>query len=442
MIEFTNVTKTYKTGVTALNNVNLRIQDGEFCFIVGRSGSGKSTLVRLLTKELDPNEGSIIVNDTDLTHLRRRHIPKYRRRLGVVFQDFRLLEDRTVYENIAFAQLIIGKSNAEIEENVSRIMELTGLSSKSRSYPRQLSGGEQQRTAIARALVNRPEILIADEPTGNLDHENAQEIMSLLERINAQGTTVIVITHDREMVNRMKKRTVRMSLGEIISDTMPEAFGSTQNNTKGSAIAAGSTEKNINASSVAAENAENNDKVSVSAVQNSETNTDTSSGSDTETPIEPMPENSLEGSIEKSPEENYGEDNFEKDYEEDTFEENDGSSEDDFDKGNEYPQVNNWEDDWDEDWTEPESSDNRNDSSTDTVDVPDNQPENEIVPSEDKASGSSDETEELADGSVDHHDSSEPGFKMPEINPKPAEKPRRGLKGSHRPHHRIGKEDA
>jgi len=382
MIEFTNVTKTYKTGVTALNNVNLRIQDGEFCFIVGRSGSGKSTLVRLLTKELDPNEGSIIVNDTDLTHLRRRHIPKYRRRLGVVFQDFRLLEDRTVYENIAFAQLIIGKSNAEIDENVSKIMELTGLSSKGRSYPRQLSGGEQQRTAIARALVNRPEILIADEPTGNLDHENAQEIMSLLERINAQGTTVIVITHDREMVNRMKKRTVRMSLGEIISDTMPEEFENTG--------------KNFETSAVTSENAE------------------------------------------------------------DSFEENDDSSEDDFDESFEESEKNNWEDDWDEDWNEPDTSESQPETSTDTVNVPDKQPDtsddavnvsdkqsdSEIKPSAGKVSGSSDETEEPADGSVDHHDSSEPGFKMPEINPKPAEKPRRGLKGSHRPHHRIGKEDA
>ena len=388
MIEFTNVTKTYKTGVTALNNVNLRIQDGEFCFIVGRSGSGKSTLVRLLTKELDPNEGSIIVNDTDLTHLRRRHIPKYRRRLGVVFQDFRLLEDRTVYENIAFAQLIIGKSNAEIDENVSKIMELTGLSSKGHSYPRQLSGGEQQRTAIARALVNRPEILIADEPTGNLDHENAQEIMSLLERINAQGTTVIVITHDREMVNRMKKRTVRMSLGEIISDTMPEEFENTGKNFETSAVTSESTEKNINTSAVAAEN--------------------------------------------------------------------DDTSLDDFDESFEESEKNNWEDDWDEDWNEPDTSESQPETSTDTVNVPDKQPDtsddavdvsdkqsdSEIIPYAGKVSGSSDETEELAEGSVDHHDSSEPGFKMPEINPKPAEKPRRGLKGSHRPHHRIGKEDA
>ena len=377
MIEFLNVTKTYKTGVTALNNVNLRIQDGEFCFIVGRSGSGKSTLVRLLTKELDPNEGSIIVNDTDLTHLRRRHIPKYRRRLGVVFQDFRLLEDRTVYENIAFAQLIIGKSNAEIDENVSKIMELTGLSSKGHSYPRQLSGGEQQRTAIARALVNRPEILIADEPTGNLDHENAQEIMSLLERINAQGTTVIVITHDREMVNRMKKRTVRMSLGEIISDTMPEEF------------------------------------------------------------------------------ENTGK-NFEKDFKEDTFEENDDSSEDDFDESYEEAEKGNWEDDWDEDWTEPEPPETTDDSVTESLEVPDSKAGENIrdsaavshdVPdskTRETSRDSATESLEVPDSKAGKalQRSEEPKRHLPEAKPGPAEKPRRGLKGSHRPHHKIGKEDA
>ena len=369
MIEFNNVTKTYKNGVTALNSFNLRIQDGEFCFIVGRSGSGKSTLVRLLTKELDPDEGYIVVNDTDLTHLRRRHIPKYRRRLGVVFQDFRLLEDRSVYENIAFAQLIIGKTNAEIEENVSRIMELTGLSSKSRSYPRQLSGGEQQRTAIARALVNRPEILIADEPTGNLDHENALEIMHLLERINAQGTTVIVITHDREMVNRMKKRTVRMSLGEIISDTVPEESGI--------------TELSVGISAVAAENAE--------------INTDTNSDSNTEKAGEPKPGDRSKESIEKSSEE---------DYEENTFETSDDTSEDDFDEPYEEPEEGcNWEDDWDEDWAEPETAESQPETSTYTVNVPDKQPDSEIKPN-------------------------------------PTEKPRRGLKGSHRPHHKIGKEDA
>ncbi len=222
MIELKNVSKTYRTGVTALRNINLTIEDGEFCFIVGKSGSGKSTLVHLLTKELDADSGRITVNDTDLGKLKRSRVPSYRRRLGVVFQDFRLLEDRTVYENIAFAQLIIGKSDAEIFENVTKILSLTGLSTKADSYPRQLSGGEQQRTAIARALVNHPEIIIADEPTGNLDHENAEEIMKLLEKINEQGTTVIVITHDREMVNRMNRRTVSMSMGEVISDRIHE----------------------------------------------------------------------------------------------------------------------------------------------------------------------------------------------------------------------------
>ena len=418
MIEFTNVTKTYKTGVTALNNINLRIQDGEFCFIVGRSGSGKSTLVRLLTKELDPNEGSILVNDIDLTHLRRRHIPKYRRRLGVVFQDFRLLEDRTVYENIAFAQLIIGKSNAEIDENVSKIMKLTGLSSKGSSYPRQLSGGEQQRTAIARALVNRPEILIADEPTGNLDHENAQEIMSLLERINAQGTTVIVITHDREMVNRMKKRTVRMSLGEIISDTVPEEFGSTGKNTGVSAGAVQNTEKNAETSASAAQNIEKNTGVSAGAARNTEINADTSSDGDTKKAGEPMSESSLAVRIETSTEENYGEDNYENDYEEDTFEENDDSSEDDFDESYEEAEKGNWEDDWDEDWTEPEPPETTDDSVTESLEVPDSKAGKALQRSE------------------------EPKRHLPEAKPGPAEKPRRGLKGSHRPHHRIGKEDA
>lgn len=222
MIELKGVSKTYKAGIPALNNINLTIHDGEFCFIVGKSGSGKTSLVRLLTKETDADEGSIIVNDTDLRKLKRRYVPAYRRSLGVVFQDFRLLEDRTVYENIAFAQLIVGASDSEIFDNVTKILSLTGLSGKADSYPCQLSGGEQQRTAIARALVNRPEILIADEPTGNLDHENAAEVMKLLEKINSQGTTVIVITHDREMVSRMHKRTVSMSLGEIVSDGFPE----------------------------------------------------------------------------------------------------------------------------------------------------------------------------------------------------------------------------
>ncbi len=223
MIEIKNVSKSYKNGVEALRNVSLTIADGEFCFIVGRSGSGKSTLVRLLTKELEPTEGEIFVNELALQHMKRRHVPKYRRRLGVVFQDFRLLEDRSVYENIGFAELIAGKSTPEIRADVAEMLERVGLSEKHDAYPRELSGGEQQRTAIARALINRPEILIADEPTGNLDHENAVSIMKLLETIHEQGTTVIVITHDLELVRMMNKRTVHMADGEIISDSGVEA---------------------------------------------------------------------------------------------------------------------------------------------------------------------------------------------------------------------------
>lgn len=222
MIEIRNVSKSYKNGVEALRNVSLTIADGEFCFIVGRSGSGKSTLVRLLTKELEPTEGEIIVNELALQHMKRRHVPKYRRRLGVVFQDFRLLEDRSVYENIGFAELIAGKSTPEIRADVAEMLERVGLSEKHDAYPRELSGGEQQRTAIARALINRPEILIADEPTGNLDHENAVSIMKLLESIHEQGTTVIVITHDLELVRMMNKRTVHMADGEIVSDSGAE----------------------------------------------------------------------------------------------------------------------------------------------------------------------------------------------------------------------------
>ena len=229
MIEIKNVSKSYKNGVEALRNVSLTIADGEFCFIVGRSGSGKSTLVRLLTKELEPTEGEIFVNELALQHMKRRHVPKYRRRLGVVFQDFRLLEDRSVYENIGFAELIAGKSTPEIRADVAEMLERVGLSEKHDAYPRELSGGEQQRTAIARALINRPEILIADEPTGNLDHENAVSIMKLLETIHEQGTTVIVITHDLELVRMMNKRTVHMADGEIISDSGVETVEVTEN---------------------------------------------------------------------------------------------------------------------------------------------------------------------------------------------------------------------
>ena len=218
MIEIRNISKTYDNGSKALKDIDIRIQDGEFVFIMGRSGSGKSTLIRLLLKEAEPTSGRIVVNDMDLQKMPRRYIPKYRRRLGVVFQDFRLLKDRTVFENVAFAQRVVGASPRKIREEVPRMLKLVGLSSKYKSFPHQLSGGEQQRVAIARALINRPEVLLADEPTGNLDHENAAEIMKLLERINALGTTVVVVTHSQEMVDQMGKRVITLTKGRLVSD--------------------------------------------------------------------------------------------------------------------------------------------------------------------------------------------------------------------------------
>ena len=218
MIEIRNISKTYDKGSKALKDIDIRIQDGEFVFIMGRSGSGKSTLIRLLLKEAEPSSGRIIVNDMDLQKMPRRYIPKYRRRLGVVFQDFRLLKDRTVFENVAFAQRVVGASPRKIREEVPRMLKLVGLSSKYKSFPHQLSGGEQQRVAIARALINRPEVLLADEPTGNLDHENATEIMKLLERINALGTTVVVVTHSQEIVDQMGKRVIALNKGRLVSD--------------------------------------------------------------------------------------------------------------------------------------------------------------------------------------------------------------------------------
>lgn len=218
MIEFVNVSKVYGTGVRALQDINLSIDDGEFVFIVGRSGSGKSTLLKLLLKELDVSSGKIIVNGMHLQTMPRRHVPRYRRTLGIVFQDFRLLKDRNVYENIAFAQRVIGASGREMRERVEAMLRMLGLSAKYKSFPDQLSGGEQQRVAIGRALVNRPEILLADEPTGNLDAYHAEEILNLLLEINRQGTTVVVITHDRAMVERVKKRVLTLSRGRLISD--------------------------------------------------------------------------------------------------------------------------------------------------------------------------------------------------------------------------------
>ena len=218
MIEFKDVTKEYSKGIAALNGVNLKIEKGEFAFIVGDSGSGKSTLIRLLLKELDPTSGSIIVNGQNLNRLKHRKIPQYRRHLGVVFQDFRLLKDRNIYENIAFALRVTETSPRIIKQKVPAALSLVGLAQKYKAFPKELSGGEQQRVEIARAIVNEPAILLADEPTGNLDPTNSWEIMKLLEEANERGTTVLVVTHNQEIVNEMKKRVITMKKGVIVSD--------------------------------------------------------------------------------------------------------------------------------------------------------------------------------------------------------------------------------
>lgn len=218
MITLDHVSKTYESGTPALNDVSIHIEKGEFVFIVGDSGSGKSTLIRLLLRELVPTSGTITVNDVNIGKLRHRQIPKYRRNIGVVFQDFRLLKDRNVYENVAFAQRVVQRSSKEIKKNVPVILSAVGLAGKYKARPKQLAGGEQQRVALARALVNEPPILLADEPTGNLDPRNTIEIMKLLEEINERGTTVLVVTHNREIVNAMKKRVITMNKGVVVSD--------------------------------------------------------------------------------------------------------------------------------------------------------------------------------------------------------------------------------
>ena len=218
MIKLEHVSKSYSAGTPALNDISLNIEEGEFVFIVGNSGSGKSTLIKLLLKELEPTKGVITINNRNLNAIRRKQIPKYRRNVGVVFQDFRLLKDRNVYENVAFAQKVIGTPARLIRSSVPTMLSMVGLAAKYKSYPKQLSGGEQQRVAIARALVNQPKILLADEPTGNLDNHNAWEIMKLLEEINQKGTTVVVVTHNLEIVKAMKKRVITMKKGVIISD--------------------------------------------------------------------------------------------------------------------------------------------------------------------------------------------------------------------------------
>lgn len=218
MITFENVSKSYNESMPALSSVNLNIEEGEFVFVVGDSGSGKSTLLKLLLKELDPTEGTITMNGAKLNNMRRKQIPKFRRQIGMVYQDFRLLKDRNVYENIAFAQRVISVPARTIRSKVPTVLSMVGLAAKYKSRPKELSGGEQQRVAIARALVNEPKLLLADEPTGNLDSTNAWDIMKLLDEINQRGTTVLVVTHNLEIVEAMKKRVITLKKGVVFSD--------------------------------------------------------------------------------------------------------------------------------------------------------------------------------------------------------------------------------
>ena len=224
MINFTHVTKVYEVGTHALEDVSLQIQDGEFVFLVGPSGSGKSTIIKLITAELRPTSGSIFVDGYQLETIKRRQIPYMRRTVGVIFQDFRLIENKTVFDNVAFGMRIVGASGKEIQQRVPYVLDLVGLENRIRRLPNELSGGEQQRVAIARALVNNPSMIIADEPTGNLDPARSYEIMMLLERINALGTTVMVVTHEQELVNRFTKRVIAIDEGRVINDGMDGYF--------------------------------------------------------------------------------------------------------------------------------------------------------------------------------------------------------------------------
>ena len=218
MIEFRNVTKKYDTGTIAVQNANFTIEKGEFAFLVGTSGSGKSTLIKLILKEEEPTSGNIIINKKDTTFLKPSKIPYLRRSMGVVFQDFRLLPDKTVYDNVAYAMYIVRATPRHIKRQVPMVLSLVGLSAKAKMYPDELSGGEQQRVALARALVNNPSMLIADEPTGNLDPETAWDIMTLLNDINMRGTTVVVATHAKDVVDQMKKRVIQINKGVIVRD--------------------------------------------------------------------------------------------------------------------------------------------------------------------------------------------------------------------------------
>ena len=218
MIELINTSKSYDNGTRALQDIDLRIEDGEFVFLVGPSGSGKSTIIKLITGEMKATSGTVMVNGYNVGRIRRRAVPHLRRTLGVIFQDFRLIANKTVYENVAFAMRVVGAREDEIKARVPYVLELVGLENKSRRLPHELSGGEQQRVSVARALVNNPATIIADEPTGNLDPVRSFEIMALLEQINALGTTVLVVTHEKELVDRFSKRTVYIDEGRVVSD--------------------------------------------------------------------------------------------------------------------------------------------------------------------------------------------------------------------------------
>lgn len=218
IIAMDHISKQYSTGVEALSDISIRIHKGEFVFVVGKSGSGKSTFIKLLLKELNPTEGRIFVGGRQVTNLKRKQVSLYRRKIGVVFQDFRLLKNKTVFENVAFAQEIIGMTKRDIARNVPIMLEMVGLKGKEKMYPHELSGGEQQRVAIARALINQPTILLADEPTGNLDPKTAWDIMMLLEEVNKMGTTVVVVTHNNDVVDVMQKRVINLEDGVLVRD--------------------------------------------------------------------------------------------------------------------------------------------------------------------------------------------------------------------------------
>ena len=229
-IKFRNVEKTYKNGVNAVNDINLEIKKGEFVFIIGASGSGKSTLIKMLYREEKPSKGEIYVGGVNVAKVKNSKVYKLRRKIGIVFQDYKLLPKLTVYENVAFALEIYGLPTEEVRKKVLKALDLVGLKSRTKSYPDQLSGGEQQRVAIARAIVNSPKLLICDEPTGNLDPDTSLEVMKVIEKINDLGTTIVMATHDREMVNKMKKRVVLLDNGKLVKDYEKGSYSSYESN--------------------------------------------------------------------------------------------------------------------------------------------------------------------------------------------------------------------